>query len=140
MALPKALVDSSFLYALFRKDDPDHQAVRMVFETVKAEFIIPQVALTETSWLFNRAGGMPLVSAFLDLLSAAELPLQEVTYEDLRRVSSMMREYSGTKLELVDCCIVALAERLHITYIATLDRRDFSIIRTRDGNFLEIVP
>lgn len=64
MALPKVLVDSSFLYALFCKADPDHQAVRLVFETVNADFIIPQVVLTEVAWLFNRAGGMPLVSSF----------------------------------------------------------------------------
>jgi len=55
MPLPKVIVDSSFLYALFRKADPDHQAVRTVFETVKAEFIIPQVVLTEAAWLFNRS-------------------------------------------------------------------------------------
>lgn len=140
MALPKVLVDSSFLYALFRKTDPDHQAVRAVFETLKAEFIIPQVVLTEAAWLFNRAGGMPLVSAFLDLLAAARFPLQEVNYDDLKRASELMRQYPGTKLELVDCCVVALAERLEITHVATLDRRDFGIIRTQDNAFLEVVP
>jgi hypothetical protein len=140
MALPKVLVDSSFLYALFRKADPDHQAVRAIFETVKAEFIIPQVILTEAGWLFNRAGGMPLVSAFLDLLAASKIPLGDLTYDDLQRASALMRQYTGTKLELVDCCIVALAERLEITRVATLDRRDFSIVRTQKGSFLDIVP
>lgn len=133
-------MDSSFLYALFRKADPDHQAVRAVFETVKAEFVILQVVLTEAAWLFNRAGGMPLVSAFLDLLAASKIPLEDVTYDDLRRASALMRQYPGTKLELVDCCIVALAERLEITRVATLDRRDFSIVRTQNGSFLDIVP
>src|SRR5215211_552842 len=107
MALPKVLVDSSFLYALFRKADPDHQAVRAIAETIKADFLIPQVVLAEAAWLFNRAGGMPLVAAFLDLLAAAGLPLEAVTYDDLRRASELMRGYPGTKLELVDCCIVA---------------------------------
>jgi len=74
------------------------------------------------------------------MLAAANLPLEQVTYEDIRRASELMRQYPGTKLELVDCCILALAERLHITHVATLDRRDFSIIRTQNGDFLEIVP
>ena len=134
------LVDSSFLYALFRKADPDHAAVRAVFDGREAEFIIPQVVLTEAAWLFNRVGGMPLVTAFLDLLSAVELPLEAVTYDDLRRASALMRHYPGTKLDLVDCCIVAQAERLAIVRVATLDRRDFSILRTANGGFLEIVP
>jgi uncharacterized protein len=140
MALPKVLVDSSFLYVLFRADDPDHQMIRAVSENIEAEFIIPQVVLTEVAWLFYRTGGMRLVSDFLDLLTVAELPLEAVTYEDIRRANELMRQYPGTKLELVDCCIVALAERLNITRVATLDRRDFSIMRTKNDSFLEIVP
>jgi hypothetical protein len=140
MALPKVLVDSRFLYAWFRKADPDHQAVRAVFETIKADFIIPQVVLTESAWWFHRVGGMPLVSACLDLLAASGLPLEAVTYDDLRRASKLMRQYPGTKDELVDCCIVALAERLSSVRVASLDRRDYSILRTQNGNFLDLVP
>jgi uncharacterized protein len=94
----------------------------------------------EAAWLFNRAGGMPLVSAFLNVLSDSELHLEPVIYDDLRYASALMQQYSGTKLELVDCCIVAIAERLKITQVATLDRRDFRIIRLRDESFLSIVP
>lgn len=140
MALPKILVDSSFLYALFRKPDPDHLPVRAVFQTVRADFIIPQVVLPEAAWLFNRAGGMPLVTTFLDLLTAVQLPLESVTYTDVQRASELLRQYPSAKLDLVDCCIVALAERLEITRVASLDRRDFSIMRTQAGGFLEILP
>lgn len=140
MALPKILVDSSFLYTLFQKTDPDHASVRHVFLTLKADFIIPQVVLTEAAWLFNRAGGAPMAAHFLDLLIKAELPLEAVTYRDITRARDLLRQYRGTKLELVDCCIVALAERLNIRQVATLDRRDFSIIRTIGGNYLEILP
>lgn len=35
---------------------------------------------------------------------------------------------------------MALAERLMITRVAILDRRDFSIMRTKAGGFLEILP
>lgn len=83
---------------------------------------------------------MRLVGAFLDLLISADFPLIEVTYTDLWRARELLLQYPGTKIELVDCCIVALAERLNITRVATLDRRDFSILRTRDGQFLEILP
>lgn len=81
---------------------------------------------------------MLLVANFLDLFATMELPLEMTTYDDLHRVSALMSIPSTRKLELVDCCIVAMAERLSITRVATLDRRDFSIIRTRDGNFLDI--
>ena len=106
----------------------------------ESEFIIPQVVLTEVAWLFNRAGGMTLVSVFLDLLATTALPLEAVTYDDMRRASELMRQYPGTKLDLVDCCIIALAERLNINVVATLDRRDFSVLRVKNGTFLNIVP
>jgi predicted nucleic acid-binding protein len=137
---PKILVDSNFLYALFRTGDPYHPVATNIVRTAGADFIVPQVVLTEAAFLFNRAGGMPLVAAFLDLLADANLPLESVGYDDLRRASELLRSYSGTKLELVDCCIVALAERLNIARVATFDRRDFDILRTKEGRPLEIVP
>jgi hypothetical protein len=136
----KVLVDSSFLFALFFGDDPDHLAVRRVFVSTPAAFIIPQIVLTEAAFLFNREGGMPLVVMFLDLLSQAEVPLEPVTYADLKRASQILKTYRGAKLELVDCCLVAIAERLNIAHIATLDRRDFAILRKNDGSVLTILP
>jgi hypothetical protein len=135
-----SLLDSSFLYALFRKDDPDHQAVRRAFASQNINFILPQIVLTEAAWLFNRAGGASLAATFLELLSASELPLEAITYVDCRRASELMRNYAHAKLDFVDCCIISLAERLHIQQVATLDRRDFSIVRTKNGHFLSIVP
>lgn len=140
MVLPKVLVDSGFLYALFTKPDPDHLAARNLVQTLQAEFIIAQVVVTEAAWLFNRAGGMDLVASFVDILSASEMPLEPITYDDLRRASEVMRQHPGTKLDLVDCCILAISERLGINAVATLDRRDFSIMRRRDGRFLNVLP
>lgn len=140
MALPKVLVDSGFLYALFTKSDPDHAAARTLVQTLQAEFIVPQVVVTEAAWLFNRAGGMTLVASFVDILSASEMPLEPITYDDLRRAGEVMRQYPGTKLDLVDCCILALSERLGVKDVATLDRRDFNILRRRDGRFLKVLP
>jgi hypothetical protein len=107
---------------------------------VKAEFIAPQVVLTEAAYLFNRAGGMPLVATFLDLLTVSNFTIEPVLYADLRRASALLRQYPGTKIEFVDCCIVAMAERLGVTQVVTLDRRDFSIMRTKDGRFLTLLP
>lgn len=54
MALPKVLMDSNFLYTLFHRANPAHQKVRNAFATLEADFIIPQVVLTETAWLLDR--------------------------------------------------------------------------------------
>ena len=41
---------------------------------------------------------------------------------------------------IVGCCIMALAERLGITQIATFDRRDFNIDRPRYCESFELLP
>ncbi|MFN4862237.1 MAG: VapC toxin family PIN domain ribonuclease, partial [Pseudanabaena sp.] len=45
-----------------------------------------------------------------------------------------------SQLDFVDAVIVAIAERLRITRVLTLDRRDFSIMRPRHCDYFEILP
>jgi predicted nucleic acid-binding protein len=40
----------------------------------------------------------------------------------------------------VDCCILAIAERLNITRICTFDRRDFQTFATTHRERLELLP
>lgn len=48
--------------------------------------------------------------------------------------------YQSARFDFVDCCIMALSERLNITQVCTLDRRDFSIFRPGHCPFLELLP
>jgi len=48
--------------------------------------------------------------------------------------------YADARLDFVDCCIMALTERLDIRRVATFDRRDFSIFRPNHGDYLELLP
>lgn len=48
--------------------------------------------------------------------------------------------YGDVAFYIVDCCIMAIAERLGVTRIATFDRRDFSIFRPQHCDFFELLP
>ena len=135
------LIDSSFLYALYQKDDRQHQSALAVTSIPAVQFIIPIVVLPETAFLFNRNGGLPAVTGFLDALILSNPLLQDVTIADLSRAREIMTIYADARvLDFVDCCIVALAERLNVVTVCTFDRRDFSILRLKNGNALEILP
>jgi predicted nucleic acid-binding protein len=43
-------------------------------------------------------------------------------------------------VDFVDATIAAVAERLNITRILTLDQRDFQIIRPKHSDYFEILP
>lgn len=60
--------------------------------------------------------------------------------EDLGRICEIAEEYRDSRLDVVDCCIIALAERLQIKRIATFDRRDFHIVRPSHTEYFEILP
>ena len=63
-----------------------------------------------------------------------------MTAKDLERVNQILEHYADSQLDFVDAVIVAIAERLRITRILTLDRRDFSIMRPRHCDYFEILP
>ncbi len=50
------------------------------------------------------------------------------------------RQYADANLALVDALIFAIAERLNIKRLLTLDRRDFQLIRPKHCVSLELLP
>lgn len=112
----------------------------MTFELYNGQFIVPYVVLTESAFLFNRMGGIPAVAAFLNALIKGNYVYEAVLPEDLIRVREIMLQYQDARLDFVDCCIMALSERLNITQVCTFDRRDFGIFRTKQVDYLELLP
>ena len=63
-----------------------------------------------------------------------------IELDDLNRVREIAIAYADAEFDIVDCCIMAIAERLNVTHIATFDRRDFSVFRPRHCEYLELLP
>lgn len=137
----RALVDANYLYALHDQTDDWHErAFRHAAES-KLDSIVPYVVLTEVSFfLLTRAGGVPTVLEFLDSLVQANVRFEPLRVEDLRRARQIMAKYADNRFDFVDCCIMALAERLNITQVCTFDRRDFSVFRPKHCEYLELLP
>lgn len=136
----RVLIDSSFLYATYDADDRYHDEAEAFAEVVASILLVPQVALTEAAFLFSRAGGVTAVVRFLAAFSENPFQLEPILMADLRRAREIMAAYSDARLDFVDCCIMALAERLNITQVCTFDRRDFEIFRPQHCEYLELLP
>jgi len=55
----------------------------------------------------------------------------------------LLATYSSARLQAVDACVIALAERLDLGEVATLDRRDFLMVAPRHlakGQRLRLLP
>jgi predicted nucleic acid-binding protein len=66
--------------------------------------------------------------------------VESVAAEDLVRIQQILENYADNQLDFTDAAIVAMAERLVIARVYTLDRRDFSIIRPKHCDYFEILP
>ena len=63
-----------------------------------------------------------------------------LTEEDLLRTAEILEVYQDSRIDFVDASVMAIAERLQIVKILTLDRRDFQLFRPRHCQFFEILP
>ncbi|MBI5670446.1 MAG: PIN domain-containing protein [Chloroflexi bacterium] len=139
MATPRALIDSSYLYALSDIKDKYHSQAKA---HAGKPFIgvVPDIVLTEVTHGLNRLIGHHVIVPFLQMFAASAFELQSVTKDDLKQAAVIMAKYASARFDFVDCCIMALSERLTITQVCTFDRRDFIIYRRPNGEPLELLP
>lgn len=134
------LTDTSFIYALYNRKDSRHQQAQEFASLQTEKTYIPTVILPEVSYLFLRDLGYAGVQQFLNQFSQIDILWVTLVKSDLIRVSEIATKYEDSQFDVVDCCIMAQAERLNITRVATFDRRDFSIFRPSHCDYLELLP
>ncbi|MCI5208417.1 MAG: PIN domain-containing protein [Candidatus Electrothrix sp. ATG2] len=135
-----ALLDTSFLLAMTNAKDRNHHRVLNTAERIDDQLVLPVTVLPEVSYLIGSRLGHKAMRQFLHRIAVSDVALETVTITDLERVVEILEEYADSRLDFVDATIVALAERLNITRVLTLDRRDFSIIRPLHCSYFEILP
>jgi len=135
-----ALLDTSFLLAMVNLKDRHHFRVLKVAQSIDDMLILPVTVLPEVSYLIGSRLGHHVMRQFLTSLVADKVSLECISRADLKRVTEILEIYADSHLDFVDATIVALAERLGITRILTLDQRDFTIIRPKHHSHFEILP
>lgn len=134
-----ALLDTGFLLAVIDADDSLHGACTSALEAESAP-LFPDIVLPELAYLILRELGYPALTTFLRSVANGELVQVKSTPQDLERAAEVLEKYSDNRVDFVDCAIVAMAERLNLTKILTVDRRHFTIFRPRHCDYFEISP
>lgn len=123
------VVDAGPLYAYVDADDAHHAAALELLETHPGPLIVPILVITEVvSLLATRLGTEPEVRFLGDLASGA-FAVEPVAAVDWLRIAELVARYRDLPLGTVDASVVATAERLGVTDIATVDRRHFTVVR-----------
>lgn len=130
--------DTGVVLAALDRRDPHHAVCAELL--CAAATTVPAPVLVEIDWLTRSRGAVGGMHAVLNSVERREVLVVDLDGEDYRRVRVLQRTYADLPLEFVDAAVVAVAERLEQTRIATLDRRHFSVVKPLHISAFELVP
>jgi len=132
------LVDAGPLVALIHADDQHHRPCRKVAKSLTEPLGTVWPALTEAMYLLGFS--WKAQDALWEMLEVGFFELVPVESRDSARMRELMRKYRDLPMDLADAALVAVAERMKLARIFTVDRRDFELYRpARIGRFT-IIP
>jgi hypothetical protein len=128
------LVDAGPLVALIHADDQHHRPCRKVAKSLTEPLGTVWPALTEAMYLLGFS--WKAQDALWEMLEVGFFELVPVESRDSARMRELMRKYRDLPMDLADAALVAVAERMKLARIFTVDRRDFEFYRpARIGRF-----
>ena len=133
------ILDTSGAIALLNAADDAHEACTRA-AAADVQLIVPPLTLVELDHWCGRSGAESAFAQFLRDIRDGSYELATLTVVDVQRALDLTEQYRDLDLGVVDASVVALAERLQITNILTLDRRDFSVVRPRHCAALTLLP
>jgi predicted nucleic acid-binding protein len=111
-----------------------------LLEAHPGPLLVPTLVVTEVTYLLGTRLGWRAEVRFLGDIAGGDLVLEPVHSSDLMRIAELVARYRDLPLGPVDASLVAAAERLEVTEIATTDRRHFGVVRPAHAETFELLP
>ncbi|MGW4640423.1 type II toxin-antitoxin system VapC family toxin [Sphaerisporangium sp. NPDC004334] len=126
------VVDTGPIVAATFKDDKNHERCVKEFmrlRNAKWPLLVPSFVAGESCYMLGKLGGSKAEAAFLRLLESGWFRIVDLSESDLSRIAVLVERYRDLPLGAADASVVAVAERMRITEVATIDVRHFSVVR-----------
>ncbi|WP_282778304.1 MULTISPECIES: PIN domain-containing protein [unclassified Nocardia] len=134
------IVDAGPLYAYVDADDAHHEACLELLQTHRGPLVVPTLVITEAAYLIASRLGTEAEVRFLGDLAEGLFVIEPVHAADWLRIAELVAKYRDLPLGTADASVIAAAERRNLTYIATTDRRHFSVVRPRHIDAFTLLP
>jgi predicted nucleic acid-binding protein len=138
--MKSVIVDASFLVSLTSVKELQHSACVQVAQRLDSRLIVPITVVPEAAYLIARRISHRAMQIFLRKLQNPHWQIENITAADFERATQVLDVYQDAELDFADGTIVAVAERLNVETILTLDRRDFVMIRPLHTDHFTILP
>lgn len=128
-----------FLLAVLDADDAMHESCSDALFAEQSQ-ILPDIVIPELAYMALSELGYPVLIDFLNSLHKGELIIEHFNLNDLARTAEILEKYADSKVDFVDFAIVAIAERLNIQRILTVDHRHFRMFRPKHCEYFTVIP
>lgn len=134
------VLDTGPIVALLDAADPEHDRCVAMVGSVGEDLVVPAAVLVEVDyWLLKLYGHEPW-QTFVEDVARGAYRLHPLGEQTVTRAAQLEREYATLDLGLVDATVIATCEELNEPKVATLDRRDFSVVRPHHRDHLTLLP
>ncbi len=133
------LVDTSVFVAAADRDETRHRDCAQVLRD-HHDLTVAAPVVAETAWMTETRLGPVAESRFLRLVTSDRIRIIDLAASDYTRAIDLIDTYADLGLGFVDASIIAISERFAVTSIATLNTRDFHVVRPAHTPSFELLP
>ncbi len=137
------LFDTGPIVAAAAENDEHFHTSSQLFTGLRLagrRLLLPATVSAEVGYLLTERVGPEMEVQFLRGVAEGAFELVDLTRADYRRMAEIVSQYDDMRLGTTDASVIALAERLGITEIATLDRRHLTAVRPRHVEAFTLLP
>jgi uncharacterized protein len=133
------LLDTGPFVAYLDRSDPAHVRTAAVWDSFRGQLATTSAVITESMHLITETVEGPGLMA--ELVVASGVVIHDYTQPpSLRAAAELMKKYADTPMDFADATLVLLADDLGVRDILTLDRRGFTVFRTRTRRSFQLLP
>jgi predicted nucleic acid-binding protein len=134
------IVDTGVIVAAADQTDTKHAESVSVVSDDPGPLVTSALVIAEAAYLLDRELGPAAEASLYTSIIEGDLTIELLTTLDWERVRDLVTTYADLRLGGTDASLVAIAERLKATRVATLNRRHFAVVRPKHCDAFELIP
>jgi uncharacterized protein len=134
------LIDTGVFVSAADRDEPSHNRCAALLSDHRDQLATTGPVVAETAWMIESRLGPTAESTFVAAVGAGKITVIDLTPALYQRCVELIDTYADLGLGLVDASLVAAAEHYDQTRIATLNHRDFTVVRPSHTDAFDLLP
>jgi hypothetical protein len=134
------IVDTGVLVAAADRTDRHHIRCAEIVSDDPGPLVTTGMVMAEAAYLLERELGTTAEVSLYTSVIDGDLSVEPLVSSDWSRIRELVHTYADLLLGGTDASLVAIAERLGVLRIATIDESHFRIVRPVHCDAFELLP